>query len=486
MDLRVTQQTTLQRALNDTRRLTAQLAGLQSQAATGKRLSKVSDDPATALAILESSSREQALGTHLENILAARTALNGGVSVLQQVSSLFSEARSLAIEASHSVNDSASFNALANQVDALLQRLLDLANSQQDDTYLFSGAGGKSQPFVVTNTNPAGRPTEVRYQGADEASAAIVERNRQVAIYYPGIDVFMARQRQAPVFYGTTGAKPGAGTNTATGQRALRLQHANTTFAVGSGVQAGLDSPAKDTILGPLGMHQLHITDTTGLGSAGTVTLDGGPTFAFTSADTNLQVTNSSGDVVYLNMTAITPNFDGDVAITADGVMSIDGSASSTTISFTADQIARDSQTNAVIFVDTSAIERAGIETVEHPGTYDAFQSLMTLRDELRNVNQRTEHVQFTTISRLVGELDQVGDRVLEKMGEQSATLHSLESLESHLREMQTAAKKTVSELGDVDLPELVVKLQAHEQMLQVAMATFARLNSQSLLDFLR
>jgi len=56
----------------------------------------------------------------------------------------------------------------------------------------------------------------------------------------------------------------------------LLIRHTATTYAAGSGVQPGTNSGAGDTILGALGQHRLHITDTSGNGSAGTISLDGG------------------------------------------------------------------------------------------------------------------------------------------------------------------------------------------------------------------
>ncbi len=486
MDLRVTQQTVIQTALSDTQRLSTQLATLQSQAASGKKFVNVSDDPIASLAILASSAQDQRIGAHLANIQTATSALNSSVSALQQVSSIFSSARSIAIEASNSANDPASFRALADQVDGLLNHLLNLANTQQDNTFIFGGSGSDRLPFVVVSKDAQGNPLKVEYQGTENITSAIVDTRQQIAMYTPGSDVFMGRHRQSSVFTGTTGAKTGAGTNTAVGQRALELRHMTTIFAPGSGVQPGSDSPGQDTILGSTGSHKLHISDTSGIGAAGTVSLDDGTAVSFTNADTNLRVMNSDGEAVYLNMTTITAGFNGAVDITANGSMSIDGGATSTAITFDSNQPVTDSETGQIIYVDTSAIKRTGTEIVDHPGTSDAFQSLITLRDRLRNVGNLSPNDQIKAISSQIGELENVHQNILSAMGQQSASLQTLDVLQSHLQDMQTAAKKNVSELGDIDLSQVVVNLQVYQQKLQMSLATFARINGQSLLDFLR
>src|SRR5439155_11953260 len=100
--------------------------------------------------------------------------------------------------------------------------------------------------------------------------------------------------------------------------------HTSTTYQAGSGVQTGSGSAAGDTVIGPAGAHQLTIVDTSGTGAAGTVSLDGGPAVAFTNADTNLKVSGPNGQVVFVDTTAITANFNGTVNITANGTVSVD------------------------------------------------------------------------------------------------------------------------------------------------------------------
>jgi flagellin-like hook-associated protein FlgL len=251
-------------------------------------------------------------------------------------------------------------------------------------------------------------------------------------------------------------------------------------------VQPGASSATSDTILGPMGAHKLHITDTSGTGASGTITLDGGSSFNFTNADTNLRITNNNGDVVFVDMSAITANFDGDVNIAGAGAMSIDGGATTTPITFAGNQSVTDSVTGKVTFVDTTNVLRTGTEEVNYPGTFDAFQALIALRDDLRNTRQLSEHDQIQAISADMNELDRVHTHILGVVGTQSATLQNLESLQSHLQDLQLNAKKTSSELGDADLSDLVIKLQSYQNMLQLSYASFARIIDQNILDFLK
>jgi flagellar hook-associated protein 3 FlgL len=486
MNSRVSLQSIVQSALADTGRLSAQLATLQAQAATGKKFANISDDPTTALTVLDNNTLSQTYDAHMANIDSATSSLNASVSVLQQVSDLFSQAKSIAIDASSSVNDSSAFAADAQSVDALLSRLLDLANTQNpDSTYMFAGNATKTKPFAVTSTDAQGNPADIQYQGSADATSTIVDSSRQASVDYSGSQVFQQMQRQTATFSGNTGAAPGTGTDSAVGRGQLLLQHTATTYAAGSGVQPGTNSAAGDTILGPLGQHQLQIIDTSGNGSAGTVSLDGGPAVAFSNTDTNLVITNASGDVVNIDTTAITAGFNGNVNITSNGTMSIDGGATSTPITFTANQAVTDGATGQVTNVNTTGVTRTGVEAVNHPGTYDAFQAIMALRDDLRNTRQLSSQDQINAISADIAEIDRAHTNVLTTVGAQSATLQSLQSLQSNLQDLQLNAQKTASNLGDVDMTDLVVKLQAYQNMLQLSLGTFSRIVDQNLLNFL-
>lgn len=484
MDLRVTLQTLVNRALADTRRQTSKLALLQQQAATGRRLQAPSDDPARAGVLLRNAAQSDHLDAYLDNIRTVRGTLDSSVSAMTEAANLFVTARTTAIDASQASVGPQAREALAQQVDRLLDRLLDLANSQNNGDSLFAGIASRTTPFVVTATDADGRPTQVTYQGDAVRSEVITSSTQVVNPYLPGSAVFQSRQRQTTVYSGNTGAAAGTGTDSATGQGTLQVRHTTTIYAAGSGVQAGASSAANDTVLGPAGAHTLRIVDTSGTGASGTVALDDGAPIPFTNLDTDLRVTSSDGKAVFINMSAITPGFSGSVALTSDGTLSVDGGATTTPITFTANQQVVDSRTGAVTNVATTDVRRTGDESLDYRGSSDAFQTLMTLRDTLRDPTLNdTERSQ--RISAQIAELDRVRSAILGAVGEQSVQLQGLDSLENHVQDLKITTQKVISELGDVDLSELVVNLQSQQQLLQLSLASISRVLGQSLLDYL-
>jgi flagellin-like hook-associated protein FlgL len=266
----------------------------------------------------------------------------------------------------------------------------------------------------------------------------------------------------------------------------LQVRHTLTTFAAGSGVSAGTSSAAGDTILGPAGAHQLILNDTSGTGVSGTVSLDGGEALAWSSADTDLVVAGPTGERVHINTSAITPGFNGVVAITADGTLSVDGGASTLAIDFSANQVVTNSLDGAVTNVRSADIRRTGDEHIDYRGTYDAFQILLALRDDLRNTRGLGPFEQSQFITQRIEELDRIRGNVLEAVGEQGAALQNLDTLEAHARDLNVEVERLTGELEGADLSEVILQLQAQENQLRTTLATTARIFDTSLLDFIR
>lgn len=481
MDLRVTPQSMVSRAIADAHKQNARLEVLQQQASSGQRLLAVSDDPVDAVAALSSKAQDQRLSMYLENIQTARATLDHSVSALTDAGHILAKAKQVALEANNSWNDQQSYTALANEVDDLLERLQNLANTQNQDRYLFAGTATDTVPFVTDPVTGA-----VAYQGAQERALAGVNQEKVIATFHTGSEIFQSRQRQTTVFTGSTGAAAGSGTDSATGQGTLLVTHTLTSYALGSGVQPGTGSVAGDTIVGPPGAHQLTVVDLSGTGANGTIALNGGPPVAFTNTDTNLQVSGPRGEVVFVDATAITAGFNGNVAITATGTLSVDGGATSLALNFSSNQVVTDSITGAVTNVDSSNLRFTGTDQIFFTGTFDAFQILAALRDNLRNTQGLTAQEQAAAFTRHIQELDRLHGNVLDVVGAQSAILHNLEGLESRLGDLQLDTNKQLQELENVDLSEVIIRLQEQMNLIRLTLANTASIFDQSLLDFIR
>jgi flagellin-like hook-associated protein FlgL len=486
MNIRFSLQTMIARALSSTRARTDALGRLHEQAGTGKRLLSVSDDPLAAAGALGLKGRDSQIRTYLENLRSARSQLDTGVATLRQVSNVLAQARDIALTANHSANDRAAMEALTQQLDGLLGRMMELANTEHGGRYLFGGQADQTTPFVITARDGQGRPTAVAYQGSQARADVAISTTVRVDLLYRGEEIFQARERQATIYTGDTGAAAGTGTDNATGVGALLVRHTATSYAGASGVAPGTGSVNGDTILGPAGAHQLTVIDTSGTGASGTISLNGGPPIAFSNIDTNLRVYGPAGETVFVDTTAIAPGFSGTLAITADGTLSVDGGVTSVPITFASNQVLTDSATAAITNVDSTNIRRAGTEILDYAGAQDVFQTLIALRDELRSAQTQTADSLSARITIRVAALDRLRENVLQGVAEQSVALENLDSIETHTEELRLELQKQASELESADLGDLVLRLQEEQYLLQLTLASTARLFDHSLVDFIR
>src|SRR6516162_3842894 len=165
MDLRITPQVIIDLALSSIRDHSDRLGQLQEEAATGNRINAPSDDPLATVQVMNLNSQNVRLDAYTANAQTATADLNQSVSVLQEAGTVLSSASQIASEASNSTNLPADFSALATEVDGLIGRMLQLANTNNSGRYLFSGTTPTQTPFAVAATNSAGLPTSIVYQG---------------------------------------------------------------------------------------------------------------------------------------------------------------------------------------------------------------------------------------------------------------------------------------------------------------------------------
>ncbi len=484
--MRVTSESQSLAVLRNIQLNNARMAKLQEQITTGKRLQRPSDGPADTVLILQNKAASTRLDTHLNAIRDASSILQTSVDALTNARDLISRAKDIAIEVNSAAHDPATDGAFANELDVAIDQLMRIANQRlPDGRYLFGGSASSTPPFVVTSTDGAARPTTISYRGSDQDSQAIVDKGASVGVLISGSQVFQTRARSTTVYTGATGARAGTGTDSATGQGTLQVRHVLTTFAGSSGVAAGVSSAAGDTVIGAAGVHSLIINDTSGTGASGTISLNGGPAIAFTNTDSDLKVVGSSGETVYLNTTAIAPGFNGSVALSATGSLSTDGGATTIPIDFSGNQSITNSHTGAVTNVDSTAIVQAGSDRLDYQGTSDAFQTLISLRDDIRNSQGMSATDRTDAISRVIAELDRVSTGVIDAIGSQSVQSEYLTKLKERTADAQLNLQKDTDSVESVDMATALSDFQQQQNLYQISLQLAVQMNSMSLADFL-
>lgn len=485
MFFRATSMAVTSRAIYFSSQQGANIIKLQEQISSGVRVGRPSDDPLAYQRITSLQSQRMMLETSEYIISDAETKLNIGVSQLREIHSLLSSARQLS-QAAVQANSDGERQALAVEAEGVLARLQQLANAQNAGQYLFGGAKYNQPPFSFAPPAAEGGTLQTTYQGSAQISSVVIGPGTKADVFYPGSELFYQNQREATLLYGDTGARPGTGTDTLVGRATLQVRHTSTTYSAGSGIAAGTSSVGGDTILGPLGRHQIEIIDTSGTGAFGTISLNDGPAIPFDNSQTDLEVTGKNGEIIYVNTTAITAGFNGTIDITADGTMSVDGGATTTAIDFSANQIVREASTGRMVTINSTSLSFTGDDYLEFPGTSNVFQTIYELVQDLRGGRDLDSSDLAKTLGRKLTEIDRLSDKVLLNVGIQSTTLQGLEQLKFRNEDLNVEAETLQSTLQSTNLSEAIMRMQNEMTLQQYTYTVASRLLSQRLLDFLQ
>ena len=481
MFFRVTQHQMSAYARQSIARQSSELFRGQRQVTSGLRVERASDDPVSMRRALIQKDRLERLEKNSFSLTHNRSRMNVAHDTLRRANELIAKARSIAINSQEFVSQTEG-QVLANELDGILDQLLDLANATDETGFLFGETADGTLPFRLGETGQG----NATYSGSTESGQLELTGIANVTSLLSGDQVFQPNDRDGLLVIGNTGATAGTGTDTAIGRRTLSVVHTLTTYAAGSGVAAGTDSVASDTILGPAGAHTLTINDVSGTGSSGTVSLNGGPEIAFSSSDTNLEVVAHDGTRVFIDTTSISPGFNGSVAITSSGTLSIDDGLTTTPITFSANQQVVDSRDGTLVNLDTTSIGRTGDDLLEFEGTADVFGVIQALRDDILNVRKLTSDEHSAALSRGLGEVDRIQDHVLDMIGLQSVSLEQVDRLDTQLEELQLAEKVELSDTVAADIPAAILSMQEAQNAQQYTMAVVGQFLTPSLLNFLR
>jgi len=164
--------------------LGAQQNRLQNQAATGKRISQLSDDPAMMRQALDLQAQDSQLAQYRQNIASLQgqaTSSYTAISGLQTISARAGELATMA-DGTRSPQE---LSVYATEVTQLIQQGVQLMNSTWQGNHIFGGTQTTQPPFVAT-TDANGNVTGVTYQGNDSVPAAEIAAGATVSVQVPG------------------------------------------------------------------------------------------------------------------------------------------------------------------------------------------------------------------------------------------------------------------------------------------------------------
>lgn len=451
------------------------LARLQEQAVTGARVNRPSDAPADAFKILQTRGEAARLETYsgnLSDVLDSREIMS---NVFQDITTALSRARTLASQAATGTYTASQRQPVASEINSLLEQVVALANTEHRGQRLFGG-GVSGEAYTVRREG--NQIVGVDYVGGSQAATVPVAPGIGYGAVMVGAEVFRSDDREIPAFLGSTGAAAGDGTSSVRGDAWLTVTHTATTYAAGSGVAAGASAAAGDTLLGS--GHTLTLDE-----PGRTIRLDDGAAVSFTGAETDLQLTNAAGDVVHVDLTAVTAGFSGTVAIQADGTLSIDDGATSVAIDGTTSQAVTDSRTGRILYVNTAAVARTGLEPVRVYGTYDIFEALISVRDAIRAPHGQGATAQTAEIDKAMDALVEVNAGLSRVMTASGSLIQTMSTLKDNMAGRKAVLDGQADATQNADIVDLASDLAQRQVVYQMALTSASRLLSMSLLNYL-
>ncbi|KGR32808.1 flagellar hook-associated protein FlgL [Vibrio campbellii] len=170
---------------NDLRRQENKVHHNQEQLASGKQLTKPSDDPLATHYIQSIGQQEEQLRQYLDAIVLVRNRLENQEVVVANAEQFVDESKRISMEMINGAFSPEDRAAKKRELEEIANNFMALANSQDESgNYVFAGTKPKSQPFFRDYDG------SVVYTGDDYQRKMKIASNIELSINYPGNKVF--------------------------------------------------------------------------------------------------------------------------------------------------------------------------------------------------------------------------------------------------------------------------------------------------------
>ena len=178
--MRVTANTFPDSIVRQLQQLGSRQSSLQSQAATGQRISLPEDDPAAMHLVLGLQTDIRARTQYQENISNLKDRSTSAYSSIKGLKKILDRAQELAVLADGTKSPE-ELRAYGSELSELVKQGVQFANSKYNGEYLFSGTNSTTAPFTVATTGANGRVTGVTYQGNAAVREIEIGENSRVS-----------------------------------------------------------------------------------------------------------------------------------------------------------------------------------------------------------------------------------------------------------------------------------------------------------------
>lgn len=157
---------------------------LQTQTATGQRVTLPEDDPAAMSRALGLQTESRTLAQYQRNLDVLDETATVSYTALKALKTISDRAGEIAVLAD-GLSSPDELQAYATELDQLIRQALQTANTRHRNDYLFAGTRTDQPPFVAT-TNADGQITAVTYAGNTEVAGTEIAAGDTLAARSPG------------------------------------------------------------------------------------------------------------------------------------------------------------------------------------------------------------------------------------------------------------------------------------------------------------
>ena len=180
--MKVTNMSTYRTLLSHMDRTSSDLNQLRTTSITGKRLSRVSDDPSAVRPALLTRERLQGSERYLRTMDSALDRLKVQDTNLGQMENLLTRASELVVAAGNGAYNATDRLTMANEIKGLRESLLAVGNGQVEGKYVLSGYAEGTAPFRANPAyDPLLDPRPVLYDGDQGVVMLEVAPGEQIA-----------------------------------------------------------------------------------------------------------------------------------------------------------------------------------------------------------------------------------------------------------------------------------------------------------------
>lgn len=503
---RVTNRAMQNTALNNIFRITDDLAKTQNEITTGKRISRLSDDPSGIHQTLQLRTSVDQIKQYVRNIDFNQVTLASSDSALSDIGTGITRARELAVSQLNGVATAQTRQYTAAEIDKIISLALQSANTKVKSQYIFAGTNFTSPPFSAAASGAV-------YTGNTESAQIEIANGYKVSLGLTGAQVLgtdlnpaLSNATLLSSLNGGAGIPAGSFTLTSRGGKSATINVAagmsvgallNAINSAGINVTASINGKQNAIVLtdsSPVVTQALTVAEVGGgntaakLGIAGQRdgSLEGTDVNPALSASTLLSQLNGGNGLSLTSVNIVNGNASGAVTLSSaatigDVINSINNSGLNVTASVNGAgnslRVASNSASTVAVVVEVGTGTSA--QDLGIGGGRNVLTNLVNLRDALNKNDQQA-------IVALLGNLDQSQASVLNGRASIGAVLTQVNSTNTTNSQNEVAMTNQISNIEDSDFTRAAAHLAQLQVALEATLNTTARIIQPSLLDFLR